>query len=27
VCAMLFEHLSPRDALGRLMSRDLKRET
>ncbi len=27
VCAMLFENLSPRDALGRLMSRDLKRET
>jgi glycerol-3-phosphate dehydrogenase (NAD(P)+) len=27
VCAMLFENLSPRDALGRLMSRDLKRES
>ena len=27
VCAMLFENLSPRDALGRLMTRDLKRET
>lgn len=26
VCAMLFENLSPRDALGRLMTRDLKRE-
>ncbi len=27
VCAMLFENRSPRDALGRLMSGDLKRET
>jgi len=27
VCAMLFEHLSPREALGRLMTRDLKSET
>jgi glycerol-3-phosphate dehydrogenase (NAD(P)+) len=26
VCAMLFEHLSPREALGRLMTRDLKSE-
>ena len=27
VCAMLFDRLSPRDALGRLMTRDLKSES